>query len=226
MGMLILASNSPRRKELLSLTGLKFAAFPVDVDETPLPGEEPAACVLRLANDKAQAALQRTSQQYPGMLILASDTIVTHDHQIYGKPTNPADARSMLLELRNRTHTVLTAIALAQSGSGDLLTDLCGTEVPMRDYSDQEMDDYIATGDPLDKAGAYAIQHIEFHPVSHLTGCYASVMGLPLCHLTRALAKFHIAPYADVPAACQSALQYRCTVYPSILKAGPDLQEN
>ena len=93
----------------------------------------------------------------------------------------------MLRRLRSRTHQVYTGIAVMPLSDGNLLTDLCVTDVPMRAYSDEEIDAYVATGDPLDKAGAYAIQHPDFHPVESMSGCYASVMGLPLCHLTRTL---------------------------------------
>jgi predicted house-cleaning NTP pyrophosphatase (Maf/HAM1 superfamily) len=99
-----------------------------------------------------------------------------------------------------------------------LLTDLCVTEVPMRAYSDEEMTAYVATGDPLDKAGAYAIQHPKFQPVEHLTGCFASVMGLPLCHLERTLRKLEVSPAADVPGNCQSFLNYQCPISRLVLR--------
>jgi septum formation protein len=98
------------------------------------------------------------------------------------------------------------------------LTDLCVTEVPMRDYSDQEIEAYVQTGDPLDKAGAYAIQHPDFQPVDDLSGCFASVMGLPVCHLVRSLRKLDIPPRADVPTNCQSLLNYQCPVYRAVLR--------
>ncbi len=99
-----------------------------------------------------------------------------------------------------------------------LITDLCVTDVPMRNYSDEEIEAYVLSGDPLDKAGAYAIQHREFHPVENMKGCYASVMGLPLCHLIRVLQRMGVYPGADIPAACQSLLQYQCPVSPAILR--------
>ena len=96
-------------------------------------------------------------------------------------------------------------------------TNMCITSVPMRDYSDQEIDEYVKTGDPLDKAGAYAIQHDGFNPVQNLQGCYANVMGLPLCHLTRTLKQFNVVPEVEIASACQNALTYSCPVYQQIL---------
>jgi septum formation protein len=113
---------------------------------------------------------------------------------------------------------VYTALAALRIAGGDLLTDWCRTDVPMRDYSDQEIQAYIATRDPFDKAGAYGIQHNGFKPVERLWGCYANVMGLPLCHLTRTLDKLGIHPETDLPRACQAALDYTCPVYQQVLK--------
>ena len=100
---------------------------------------------------------------------------------------------------------------------GNLVTDLCVTDVPMRNYSDEEIDAYVASGDPLDKAGAYAIQHPGFQPVETMSGCYASVMGLPLCHLTRTLRRLEIPPPVDISAECQASLNYKCPISASIL---------
>ncbi len=123
-----------------------------------------------------------------------------------------------LRQLRGRTHQVYTGIAVMSMSGGNLGTDLCVTDVPMRAYGDEEMDAYVATGDPLDKAGAYAIQHPKFHPVEKLTGCYASVMGLPLCHLTRTLRPLDITPRTDIPAECQSSLNYTCPISAAVLR--------
>ncbi|MBA4421050.1 MAG: septum formation protein Maf [Anaerolinea sp.] len=228
MHNLILASNSPRRKELLALTGMPFTTMPVDVDETVCPGEAPTACAVRLAEAKASAALKLTRliTNPSDSLIIASDTIVEYQGRIYGKPVDAVDALRMLTELRGDTHSVLTAITLTESANDRTVTDLCETAVPMRNYSEVEMNEYIITGDSLDKAGAYAIQHPGFKPVEHLRGCYASVMGLPLCHLTRALAALQIFPPADVPAACQARLSYCCPVYASILTEFTVKREN
>jgi len=122
----------------------------------------------------------------------------------------------MLLSLRGRTHQVLTAIAV-HTAEGELLRDLSVDDVPMRAYSSAEMEAYVASGDPLDKAGAYAIQHPGFHPAENFSGCYASVMGLPLCHLVRTLARKGLTPPVDVPAACQADLGYACPVFAAVL---------
>jgi MAF protein len=138
---------------------------------------------------------------------------------ILGKPKDWKDAERMLKQLRGHTHQVFTGVALYRPRDKKLLTELCVTDVPMRDYSDGEIIAYIRTGDPMDKAGAYAIQHAEFHPVEAMRGCYASVMGLPLCHLTRALQKLGIPPKTDAPSACQTFLNYPCPLASEILSA-------
>lgn len=211
----LLASNSPRRRQMISWTGWAFITCPADLDESPLPGEHPADYVSRLAVDKARAV---ASQAEDGQIILAADTIVADGDILLGKPESPADARRMLVSLRGRPHQVYTALALLDPASGRLETDLCVTQVPMRAYTDQEIDDYIASGDPLDKAGAYAIQHAGFHPVENFSGCQASVMGLPLCHLTRTARLFGIEPASDVPGACQLNLHYNCPISAAVLR--------
>jgi MAF protein len=208
----ILASNSPRRKELLALFGWPFEVLPADIDESRKPGEHPVDYVRRLACEKAQAV----TAQREG-LILAADTIVADGEELLGKPRDEADARRMLTQLRGRTHQVYTGLALIETESGKSDSRVCRTDVPMRDYSAAEVEAYIRTGDPLDKAGAYAIQHSGFHPVDGLTGCYASVMGLPLCHLVVSLRQFGWAAPDDLPARCQQSLHYLCPVFEEIL---------
>jgi septum formation protein len=212
--VLILASNSPRRRFLLGLTGLDFEVIPADVDESTILGESPQDYVLRLAGDKARAvaALQSDTKT-----IISADTTVVDDGEILGKPLNAADAERMLRQLRGHTHQVYTGLALLQS-DGRLLPELGFTDVPMRSYADEEMAAYVASGDPLDKAGAYAIQHDGFHPVENMKGCYANVVGLPLCHLVRSLNKIGLEPKENVPEQCQEALKYSCPVYDLILR--------
>ncbi len=219
MPSIILASNSPRRRELLTLSGLPFIVLPVNIDETPLKSEKPEVCVRRLAEAKARNAtsLAATMGFPKNQLVLASDTIVVNETSILGKPKDTQEAREMLTMLRGKTHQVLTAICIAKVLSEDVVSDLCSTDVPMRVYDDLEIQAYINTGDPMDKAGAYAIQHPGFHPVEQLKGCYASVMGLPLCHLTRNLNQLGIKMEDDIAAACQSHLEYDCPVYQTIL---------
>jgi MAF protein len=186
-----------------------------DVDENRLPGESPSAYVLRLAHEKASTAAGRCD---PGAVVIGADTAVIDGGQVLGKPADPADAGRMLRQLRGRTHQVFTGLAVLGSRDRNLRTELCVTDVPMRDYSEDELEAYIRSGDPMDKAGAYAIQHPGFQPVESMNGCYASVMGLPLCHLVRALRSLGVRPNADVPAACQSFLDYKCPVSGAILR--------
>ncbi len=174
--LLVLASNSPRRRELLALGGWMFNLDVANINEDVLPGEQPAAYVERLAIQKAQAVLPRSRPEH---IIIGSDTTVVLDGEILGKPADEAEARQMLTRLRGRSHQVYTGIAALRVSDQTLLSDVCLTEVPMRAYSDAEIEAYIASGDPLDKAGAYGIQHPEFQPVINMQGCYASVMGLP-----------------------------------------------
>jgi len=209
---LILASNSPRRKQLLALAGWEFVVSGADVDESVLENESPADYVLRLAEKKARAI-----QADADSIILASDTTVVDGMDILGKPQDNAEATSMLTRLRGQTHQVYTGVALLRASDGHILIDLCVTDVPMRNYSDEEIQRYVATGNPLDKAGAYAIQHPEFSPVASMDGCYASVMGLPLCHVTRMMRQMGVQPNADVPLNCQKLLEYDCPIYTSVL---------
>jgi len=220
---LVLASNSPRRRELLALGGWRFDTRPAEVDESQRPGEEPSTYVLRLAESKARTCAaspknRETMSPPEELIILAADTAVVNGKAILGKPKSMAEAVEMLQRLRNRTHQVFTGIAVMRGTGGNLRTDLCVTDVPMRAYSDDEIDTYTATGDPLDKAGAYAIQHPQFHPVKKMSGCYASVMGLPLCHLTRTLRLFDIVPQTDISAECQSRLNYMCPISAEVLR--------
>jgi septum formation protein len=214
---LLLASSSPRRKQLLALGGWEFTTAPADVDESVLPGETPRDYVLRLAEVKARASAR---QARPEQVVIGSDTAVIIDSDILGKPADFAEAESMLRRLRGQTHQVFTGIAVFRPADGKFAADLCITDVPMRAYSDEEINAYVATGDPLDKAGAYAIQHPDFQPVASMSGCFASVMGLPHCHLARLLKEFGMHPAADLPDNCQAFLKYQCPVFPSILGTG------
>ncbi len=209
----VLASASPRRRMLLSLLGHPVEILPVSVDETPEPGEAPAACAARLAMAKAAAA----ASMAPDALILAADTVVDLEGEILGKPSGASEARAMLQALRGRPHFVHTAIALYHPLRREHLLEVATTRVWMRSYTDDEIEAYLATGDPLDKAGAYAIQHPDFRPALRVDGCYAAVIGLPLCHLARALRRWGGFPPADLPDRCQTTLAHRCEVYPEIL---------
>jgi septum formation protein len=211
---LVLASNSPRRKHLLGLGGWAFRVEPAQVDENPLPGEDALGYVLRLAQSKAQVVAERSLQEDT---IIAADTTVVDEGQILGKPADVFEAESMLRRLRGRQHQVFTALAVVRRSADFLATDWCVTHVPMRAYGDEEMYAYIATGDPLDKAGAYAIQHPDFRPVTALEGCFANVMGLPLCHLARILRRLGIQADRNIPQACQQELGYNCSFFRQVM---------
>ena len=212
MDKIILASNSPRRRELFSLFGWPFEVIPADINEDQLQGESPREYVARLARSKADVI----ASDYEG-LVIAADTIVVDGDQLLGKPQDETEASQMLKQLRGRTHQVYTGIAMIKTSTGQTYEDICQTDVPMRDYSDKEIEDYVATGDPMDKAGAYAIQHAGFHPVVGLTGCYASVMGLPLCHLVVGLQQLGIEIPEDLPERCQALLSYDCPAFRRII---------
>ncbi len=209
---LLLASQSPRRRELLTLLGLPFDVAVADIAEGPQPGEPPRDLVARLSQEKARAVTAR-----PDTLVIACDTVVAFEGELLGKPRDAVEATTMLNRLRQRTHTVYSAITLLETAAGRTLTEVIKTQVAMRAYGDAEIAAYVASGDPMDKAGAYAIQHTGFHPVAELRGCYANVMGLPLCHLARRLRDWGIEPPNDVPAACQAHVGRRCAIYGAIL---------
>jgi septum formation protein len=213
--ILLLASNSPRRRQLLTLGGWDFEATSSDIDETALPAEMPHDYVRRLAKAKAHASANAASN---GQVVIGSDTAVIIDGEILGKPGDRQEATAMLKRLRGRTHQVFTGIAAYSPSVDKICVDLCITDVPMRAYSDDEIESYVATGDPLDKAGAYAIQHAGFQPVESMAGCFASVMGLPLCHLARMLQEFGVQYDNKMPDKCQALLNYKCPVYQSILE--------
>ena len=180
---LILASGSPRRRELLAGLGLRFAVRPVDLDESPLPGEEPAATVLRLAAAKAAAVA------HPGELVLGADTVVVLDGLLLGKPRDPEDAARMLTAIAGREHTVLTGVALREPGRDRQAAALETSRVRMAALTAEEVAWYVATGEPLDKAGAYAVQGLGVLFVEAVFGNYTNVVGLPLPAVRRLLAE-------------------------------------
>lgn len=192
-----------------------FSTIVTRVDETALPNETPQEYVLRVSALKAHAAAQ-IAQGSP--LILAADTTVADEGQILGKPATPHEAAQMLKQLRGRTHQVYTGLAVLDALTGRLEQEVSITDVPMREYSDEEIAAYVATGDPFDKAGGYAIQNSTFRPVQTRTGCYANVVGLPLCHLLKILRRMEIPVTQDIPYLCQTAHDYECGVFTSILR--------
>ena len=211
---ILLASNSPRRRQLLSWTGLKYRVCPLNINEDILQGEQADDYVLRLAGEKARAAKRFVKS---GEVILAADTIVVDNGEILGKPKDDLDAYRMLSQLRGRAHYVSTAVALLDPMNEVLLVDKCTSPVRMRNYSDEEINSYVDSKDPFDKAGGYAIQHADFQPVERFQDCFASVMGFPLCHFVRMMKKMGFNLPADVPNNCQTQLEYVCPVFDRIL---------
>lgn len=199
MTTLILASSSPRRRELLAGLGVTFAVMQPEVDETRREAEPPLDYVRRLSREKAANVAARLA---PPAAVLAADTVVIlgadtlgidEQGDILGKPATPDEARQMLRRLRGRVHLVCTALTLmtlsANGAPPAALTEVTRTRVTMRDYTDVEIEAYIATGDPFDKAGSYAIQHPAFSPVAHIEGSYTNVVGLPVETLRDMLAR-------------------------------------
>ena len=185
---LYLASRSPRRRELLDQIALDYQLLDIDIDERAIHGESPQAYVLRIATEKAQHALRFAPC---GAWILAADTTVAIDSEILGKPRDNKDAARMLRALSARKHHVFTAIALA-SARGKTEQAVCETaisenQVYFREITDLEITTYIATGEPMDKAGAYAIQGRAAIFIEHLVGSYSGVMGLPLFEVSQLL---------------------------------------
>ncbi len=189
--MIYLASRSPRRAELLQQIGVPFHQLVCDINETPLTYEPPKDYVLRMAREKAGASWQHLlaceDQRLP---LLAADTTVVFNQQILGKPADVEDARRMLAMLSDNTHQVMTAVAMTD---GEQLQSCCTvTEVTFNKLPAQLIDDYIASGECTDKAGAYGIQGYGAVLVAHLAGSYSGVVGLPLMETAQLLTRFHV----------------------------------
>ena len=176
MPRLILASASPRRRELLTQAGFVFDVRPADVNEDLHPGEDPIAYVVRLARDKAQVVFAEVND--PGAIVLGADTTVTLDGHILAKPEDAADAARMLRMLSGRTHRVVTGVAVATAQGTEVAAEVTG--VRFLTLSDEEIAAYVATGEPMDKAGAYGIQGRAAKWIPRVEGCYFNVVGLPL----------------------------------------------
>lgn len=182
---LILASASPRRRELLQQIGLKFQVIPSLAEEHILAGETPEEHVIRLSLDKATEVANR--KNVSGRWFIGSDTIVLCDNQILGKPQDEAHAATMLTQLSGREHQVLSGYAVLDRQTGEQRTEAVSTKVWFRQLTEAEITGYIATGEPADKAGAYAIQGLGISFVARIEGSYTNVVGLPLCKLTLAM---------------------------------------
>lgn len=180
---LILASASPRRKELLNNLGLDFEVCPADIDESVLPDEDVAAYPLRIAMKKAL----EVAAEKKDAVVLAADTAVIVDDEILGKPKSEAEAKTMLKKLSGREHVVITGIGLVDTGSGRTLSCAEQTIVYFHPLKETEIDAYLASGEPMDKAGAYGIQGLGALLIRRLEGDYFNVMGLPISKLYRLL---------------------------------------
>jgi septum formation protein len=185
---LILASASPRRRELLAQAGYHFTVQPSSVPESRRPGEEAIRFATRLAREKAEEVFARhpPSSAHAPVIVLGADTVVVCDGEVMGKPVDAADATRMLLLLSGRTHHVVTGVAVVWGlGAAEVAAEL--TQVTMRTLSPQEISDYVASGEPMDKAGAYAIQGYAGRWIPRISGCYFNVVGLPLALVTSLL---------------------------------------
>lgn len=183
---LVLASGSPRRRALLATLGHPFTAVPADIDETPLPGESATHLAERLARAKAIAVSERLPPESDA-LVIGSDTVVARGRRLLGKPSTPAEAVTMLEALRGRWHRVVSGVAIVDHRTGRIVSGTETTRVRLRPLTDEEIRRYVASGDPMDKAGAYAIQNAEFHPVAAIVGNRDNVVGLPLGLLVKLL---------------------------------------
>jgi MAF protein len=197
-----MASISPRRRELLRQCGIDCEVRSANIEETRRAGEAPDAMALRLAREKAREAGRdlKGSEAW----ILAADTVVADGREVLGKPRDAAVAGEYLQRLRGREHKVITGVCLLHSPSGKEFTAVETTGVRMREYSAAEMETYLASGDGMDKAGAYAIQDPAFRPVESLAGCYTNVVGFPVCRVYDLLERTDWKPIRPLPEACRT----------------------
>lgn len=188
------------------------------VDESKEKNETPVSYVRRITRAKAESAAGEVPINSPqDLVILAADTIVVDGIEILGKPADEEDAVRMLSQLRGRTHRVMSGLVVYQPGEEQTISEVVTTEVTLREMSDQEIEAYVAGGDPLDKAGAYAIQNSQYNPVPAFQGCFANVMGLPLCKLVAVLENNDLLHPGGVPLKCQETFAYECPVFRSYI---------
>ncbi len=205
---IVLASSSPRRRELIKLLGTPVdCVVPEYREEPPYESENPASYAVRMSESKV---LVSSEDQERGTIIIGSDTVVSIDDVFLGKPRTAGQAEYILRILRNEEHDIHTALSVLWKDKHQLTSTNVITSVRMRDYSDMDIDRYIASGDPMDKAGGYAIQNKEFHLVANLEGCYTSAIGLPLCYLTKTLTKIGV-QLPDMQRKCYMSLFNECT---------------
>jgi septum formation protein len=210
---LILASASPRRRRFLQELKIPHSVASVDLDETPAPGEDAIELAARLALAKAQAVAEQADHSQRPLLVIGSDTVVALVGEKLGKPVDDDEAFQMLRHLRSaphQVHSALAAVKVEPDGTYQRQVVVNSTDVIMRPYSDEEIMEYVATGDPMDKAGAYAIQHEDFRPVQSLQGCPAGVMGLPLADLRALLAGFGLSIELPLAPICRRLTGFTC----------------
>ncbi|KPJ59897.1 MAG: hypothetical protein AMJ46_08980 [Latescibacteria bacterium DG_63] len=183
---IVLASGSPRRRDLLRMIGLKFEVAVPEVDEATLPQADPAGFVVKRALCKAMSLTSR----FPGALMIGADTVVILDGRVLGKPVDSSDAERMLGALSGRTHAVYTGVALVDVKTGLTETGYERSLVTMKELSEAEIRSYLKTGEPMDKAGSYGIQGLGGIFIKHINGCFFNVMGLPIGRLYEMLTAF------------------------------------
>ena len=212
---IILASESPRRQQMLSWIISDFESIPAQIDETPLPGELPYPYCQRMALGKALHCSEIIPE---GGIVIGSDTTVFIGSQILGKPRDEDHAEEILKRLNGREHLVCTAAAIGKRTGGKLtvLQTVSENTVRFRTMDHDEIRDYIASGDPMGKAGAYGIQNREFHPVESIRGCYAAIMGFPLCHVGVLLHCFGYDTFPQIRSACQAGTKVPCNYVPAV----------
>lgn len=189
MVKLILASGSPRRRELIKAFDLDIEVVSPDLAEgEPLIDESPADYVVRLSENKARSVANGTANAY----VLGADTTVVLDGEVFGKPSDDAEATQMLQRLRGRTHTVMTGVSVLDTSTGKCESSVKCTDVALRSYSDAEIAAWVESGESSDKAGAYAVQDENFRPASRVSGCYTNAVGLPLCEVVDLMNKLGV----------------------------------
>ena len=193
--MIILASASPRRRELLANLVSSFEVRPADIDETPFPMESPEEYVIRMAREKAEAIAAQSVDHRD--VIIASDTSVVIDGQILGKPESFAHAKAMLRSLSGKTHQVMTSLCVCNGGLNRVATCNVVSDVSFREISDLEIEHYWHTGEPCDKAGSYAIQGVGGMFVQHMSGSFSAVVGLPIYEVSQFLSEFGVSPLKE-----------------------------
>lgn len=210
---ILLGSQSPRRRELITLLGLPVYSLAADAAEDSIDEPDPALNVILTAVLKT-AVLTQNQLVRPNIrtILITVDTTVSLDDTMLNKPVDAQDARRMLQMMAGRTHEVHSGYVVTDLSSGTSVQGVHTAVVTMRKYTVAEIEAYIATGDPMDKAGAYAIQHPTFQPVAHLEGCYLSVMGLPLCDLLSVLSQFDLPLNVNLTAVAQAHQQFPCPI--------------